>query len=184
MMNTIERATTRKWLNAEILRGLLHYSPENGEFTWLERAHDTFPDLQSAKTWNTRYAGKIAGSCKPSGYVGIRLVGRVWYAHRLAWLYMTGEWPLADIDHKDRVRNNNRWENLRIASPSQNQYNRIDQVPSSGYRGVTFHKQSGRWRARIKANGRCHSLGYFDSAEAAGAAYAAAVPAFHGGYAA
>lgn len=179
-MNTLERAATRKWLEAKVVRELLHYDPVTGIFTWRGRAVETFPDARAAKVWNTRYAGKVAGSLAPSGYLRIRLLNKQWFAHRLAWLYMTGEWPKGEIDHCDRVKFNNNWANLRDASPSQNQYNKTLALSQSGFRGVCLHPRSGRWNARIKVAGRKMSLGYYDTPQEAAAAYDRAAKVHHG----
>ena len=87
---------------------LLKYDPETGVFTWLaDRAHNAL-------------AGCIAGSRLSSGYCQIKVGGPLFYTHRLAFLYMTGRWPSAEIDHIDHNRGNNAWGNLREATRSQN----------------------------------------------------------------
>ncbi len=177
-MNTLERAATRKWLDAETVRSLLIYDPNTGVFTWRKRANVTV----TARSWNSRNAGNHAGSVSTLGYVRIRLFGKAWLAHRLAWLYMTGEWPPGEVDHVDRDKANNRWKNLRAASPSQNQYNKVLRPSKSGFRGVCFHRQSGRWQARIKVAGKKISLGYHPTAEAAAAAYDLAARKHHGNF--
>lgn len=174
-MNTLERAATRQWLDAEVVRRILDYDPETGAFTWLYR-----PD--GRRKWNTRYAGKPAGGVRPCGYVAIRFLEHSWYAHRIAWLWMTGEFPKGEVDHKNRIKSDNRWSNLREAAPSQNQCNKHLPLSKSGFRGVAYHSPTNKWNARIKVNGRAKSLGYFYSPEEAAAAYDKAVDVHHFGF--
>lgn len=135
-------------LTAARLRELLTYHPDTGSFT-----RDGEP------------AGTIS---KSKGYVVISIDGRDYRAHRLAWLYMTGEWPAEQIDHKNRLRSDNRWSNLRPATQGQNQANRPARGSASGFRGVYWADHAGKWRAEIKIGKRKRVLGYFDDPELAG----------------
>lgn len=93
--------------------------------------------------------------------------------HRLAWLYMTGEWPTDEIDHRDRDPSNNRWSNLREATHKQNLSNQgIHSNNRLGIRGVEKHGK--RFRAYLGVEGKKVILGWFDTAEEAGAARDAA----------
>jgi hypothetical protein len=97
----------------------------------------------------------------------------MYMAHRLAWLYMTGVMPTLQIDHEDRVRNHNWWSNLREATNSQNQFNasmRVDNT--SGYKGVSQCKKTGKWRAYIQNEKRWKHIGLFLTKEAAIQAFA------------
>ena len=88
------------------------------------------------------------------------------------------------VDHRNRNTLDNRIENLRAATKSQNQYNRLSQPRArSGYKGVSYHKGTGRWVARISADRIARHLGYFDSPEAAGKAYDVAAIELHGEFA-
>ncbi len=159
-------------LEAERLRELLHYDPETGVFTW--RVHRGFK----------AQPGKIAGKVDKRGYRLITVDCKSYWAHRLAWLYMTGAWPKDGVDHRDLVKDNNSWGNLRQATASQNQANRRCRCDSrSGLKGVTWHPQSGKWRAYIRHDGRFHHLGLFDAPETAHAAYLAAAEKQHGEFA-
>jgi hypothetical protein len=165
-------------LTAETLRSLVHYDPETGDFTWLRR-----PEIdQWASMWNTKWAGKRAGNYNMSiGYRTIGIFDERYLAHRLAYLYMTGEWPAEVVDHINMNRGDNRWANLRAASHSENKYNRtILSNNQSGHKGVYFHKASERWHALITHAGRKISLGYYQSAALAGAAYQGAERALRG----
>lgn len=161
-------------IDQAVLKHLIRYDPETGVFVWLPRAN--------AKAWNTRYAGKEAGYVwKATGgrqYRSIRIFDWPFLAHRLACLYVTGEWPAVDVDHEDGDGLNNRWTNLRPATKSQNGANRpANRNNKTGFKGVSMH--AGRFRAAIK--GRV--LGYRDTAEEAAALYAEAAATEFGEFA-
>jgi predicted ribonuclease toxin of YeeF-YezG toxin-antitoxin module len=146
-------------LTQEELKRLLHYDPETGVFTW-----------RVIKGWVR--AGAIAGGINSLGYQQIKINRRNHRGHRLAFLYMTGSWPVADVDHIDGNKSNNRWDNLRPATRSQNNANsKIRSSNSAGYKGVTYCKRDNRWRAAIRKDGRHYHLGHFDTAAEAYAAY-------------
>lgn len=97
-------------LSQEYLKSILHYDPETGILSWKV-------DRRRVKI------GQIAGYlCL--GYVAIGIDGKLYKGHRLAWLYMTGEWPKDEIDHINRTKHDNRWVNLREATKEQNCDNR------------------------------------------------------------
>ena len=168
-------------LTADQLRAVLDYNPRTGVFTWRRR----MPTRQYDKTWNTRYAGTIAGTpTVPRGYVQILVDRRLYLAHRLAHLWITGEWPKHEVDHRDGDPTNNRWNNLRVATSSQNKMNGVRRSDNtSGYRGVWFDKRRELWVAEIRGDGIRRHLGYFPTAEAAAAAYAEAAARLHGKFA-
>jgi hypothetical protein len=142
------------------LRALLQYDPETGKFTRLIGVQGFA-------------AGTEAGTFHPpSGYVYLGVDRKTYRAHRLAWFYMTGKWPVEDIDHANRDRADNRWANLREASRSQNNANgarRRDNT--SGAKGVSWDAKNKRWRAYIVSSGKQRHLGRFADYEAAKAAY-------------
>lgn len=149
------------------LRELLHYVPETGEFFW--------------KVARGRYAkrGSRAGTLSGQGYIRISVHCRAYGAHRLAYLYEHG-WMPKEVDHKNRVRTDNRIENLRPVTRSMNNANAPASVRSkTGYRGVHFHKGAGRYRAQITLGRKTKSLGYFDTPEEAYSAYCAAAHKVH-----
>ena len=174
----------REALTAEYVRQILDYDPDTGEFRWKARPVDHFQDERARKIWNTRFVGTIAGSHNSHGYLMIRIDGRLHMAHRLAWLYVTNEWPKDQIDHINLVRNDNHWVNLREATRSQNKANmRRISTNTSGMKGVCLHRPSGKWLASIKKNQKRHHLGYFDCIEEAASAYEQAARDFYGEFA-
>ena len=156
-------------ITQERLKELLSYDPLTGVFIWRV-------DRYRVK------AGDRAGSISPStGYRVIRVLQKNYGEHRLAWFYMKGEWPLAEIDHEDLNRQNNKWSNLRSATSSQNKTNR--RARGAYPKGVSFHKPSWLFTSRIYGSGQQISLGCFKTAEAAHQAYCAAAPKYHGEFA-
>ncbi len=153
-------------LTQERLKEVLLYNPETGIWTWLNR-----PDWTNAV--KSRFVGKPAGSIDPdTGYLRIRIDDILYYGHRLAFLYMTGEWPADQVDHKNLDRADCRWENLREANNAENNTNKpISPRNKSGFRGVCFDKWSGKWVTNFKAKGKRYRQFGFTSPEAAYAAY-------------
>lgn len=126
----------------------------------------------------------MAGWITEWGYRKIEVDGRAYLAHRLAWLYMTGEWPEGEVDHKDCDPANNEWGNLRLATRGQNAQNsslRADNT--SGVKGVSKHPQYDKWVARVGKDGKKHYLGVFPTKEGAEAAAKAFRQALHGEFA-
>lgn len=126
-------------------------------------------------------AGDIAGTIDAHGYLNIMFGSKLYKAHRLTWFIVTGAWPTSDLDHINGVRTDNRWENLRLATVSENQQNlggpRINN--KCGHLGVFFNKQCGKFQANIWLDGKRSYLGLFSKAEDAGAAYLAAKKNIH-----
>jgi hypothetical protein len=147
-------------LTAERLRELLHYDPETGVFT------------NRVTRSNNAKEGCEAG-CPSNGYLVIFIEGRLFRAHRLAWLYVTGSFPTHMVDHINRDGADNRWENLRAATPLENQRNRkVRKDCATGKIGVRGKR--GKWQARIRLQGVDTYLGTFDTMEVAVAARRAA----------
>lgn len=116
----------------------------------------------------------------PTGYVRFKVRGRMYLGHRLAWLWMTGAWPSAQIDHRNGVRDDNRWSNLREATNAENHQNwRRCTRNTSGYTGVSFCKCNNNWRAVIRVKRVIHRLGRFATPELAYAAYLEAKANLH-----
>lgn len=169
-------AVKKRTLTAELARRLLDYNPDTGVFRWRY-------DIRRVPM------NGIAGRKNADGYWGIGINKEYILAHRLAWLYVHGEWPEGDVDHVNRVRDDNRITNLRVATRSQNiHYSRPRKSNKSGYKGVHFVKYERhrvlangktkyteeKWCAQIKINGHSIHLGYFPSAIKASEAYQAA----------
>ncbi len=153
----------RQELTAEYLRSVLDYNPDTGIFT------------RKVSTSNRVKVGDVAGCSNGRGYLRIQVQSRDYQAHRLAWLYVNGEWPKDQLDHINRVRTDNRISNLRDVTQKQNQQNRSTNSDStSGHPGVYWHKQSSKWRAQITHNKKNIHLGCFNTIEEAIAARKAA----------
>lgn len=165
-------------LTAEAVRKLLNYSSETGEFRWKARPDvSNFASTRAHAIWNTRYAGRIAGSIAVVGYVTIRVIDRAYLAHRLAWLYVHGQWPAGEIDHINGDKLDNRLSNLRDVSGQTNHEN-VRTRPTNASAlplGVHFltRKVTKPFSASIRLDGRSKHLGYFDTADQAHAAYVA-----------
>lgn len=127
--------------------------------------------------------GSRAG-CLSYGRRTIRVDDELYMAARLAWLYMTGRPPVGDVDHKNLDKGDDRWENLREATRSQNLANkRASSRNVSGFKSCYRHPETGRWRAQIMRERQRFHLGYFDTPEEASAAYEAAAKRLFGEFA-
>ena len=140
-----------------------------------------YDEATGTLTWkHTRgriVAGSVAGTVKKDcGYREVKLFGKAYRAHRLIWFIVKKEWPPEEIDHKNGSRDDNKWENLRLATKQQNQFNRKTQRGSRlGVKGVhLLNKGAGPYLAHIRKDGKLHRLGLFNTLEEARAARAAA----------
>lgn len=145
----------------------------DGRLYWLLRNKSSFKTPRGYSIHKSRYAGAEAGNVGANGYVYIRVYGRLLLAHRLIWEMHNGEIPEGmEIDHIDTNPLNNRIENLRLASSGNNKWNM--NKPShntSGYKGVSLFKATGKYEAYIKINGKKRHLGFFSSPQHAHEAY-------------
>lgn len=140
--------------------------------------------------WKVRKANAIpigtrAGRQHPDGYRYVMIDNKHHGEHRLIWIMFNGPIPEGvDIDHRDRVKNNNVIGNLRLASTAQNLWN-VDRYKSntSGYKGVSYRQDVNKWRVRICNNGRRITIGYFKTAEEGYEAYKKAANELHGEFA-
>lgn len=156
-------------LTHEQLKSVIKYIPVCGLFLWTHN----YPGFKG---------GTVAGWTKRGGYTYLSIYGKTYLAHRLAWLYTYGEWPPAQIDHIDGDPSNNRIENLRLATGSENQQNRkIASNNTSGAKGVS--KIGNRFRAQIKVFGKLRNLGTYGTLNEAADAYKAAAERYFGEFA-
>jgi len=136
-------------LTQEKLKTIFHYDPETGIFTRFS-------------------TGKVVGSPNTKGCIQINIGHSKYVAARLAWMYMTGKFPEHFIDHKNMIKSDNRWENLREATNSQNRAN-TDPTADSNYKGVYPNRY--RWKAVISMGGKHVYLGNFRTKQEAAEAY-------------
>lgn len=156
-------------MTQEELKSLLHYDPKTGEFTWLVRKK------------GRKFNGRVGSLSKRDRYLEIGIGGKLYKAHRLAWLYIYGKFPECEIDHINMVRDDNRIENLRQADHSENKCNigiRLDNT--SGHKGVYWSAKDERWRAEIRFRGYKQRLGSFKCKTSAALAYSKAALKLHG----
>ena len=146
-------------ITVDYLKEILNYNPDTGVFTWVKRT--TRSDLLDKK----------AGSPHSSGYISISIHNQKKLAHRLAWLYMTGIWPINHIDHIDGNRVNNAFNNLRDVTRSENLHNvhKAKKNSKTKILGVSAHQ--GKWRMQIMINGVKVRISGFDTPEKAAEAY-------------
>ena len=170
-------------LTAEIVRELLIYNPDTGKLFWKERsAKKYYKNYKiSMKTWNLKYAGKEAFTSinyTESGkirFLSGAFFNKTFKAHRIAWLIYYGEWPKNQIDHINQDPTDNRIENLRDVSQTENLRNQsLRSNNTSGYVGVYLNKKQNKYAANVQINGVTKWLGYYDTVEEAVAARAVA----------
>jgi uncharacterized membrane protein len=161
------------WLTPSDVKELITYDPVTGKAWHNHRDVKWFKNgKQSAewvcKRWNSTYAGKEIVRKDFYGYISPVIKAVSFKLHRLIWAYMTGEWPKGDIDHINGKRDDNRWENLRDVSRSQNLKNskkRMDNA--SGVTGICKDSSRKKWIVTITSKGKTKYLGRFSSFEEA-----------------
>jgi hypothetical protein len=148
-------------LTQQRLKEVLHYNPKTGVFTWIKNSN-------------------IASSKSPHGYLRVYVDGTSFYQHRLAWFYVNGCWPENEIDHINGVRTDNRINNIRLATRSENEMNtKMRSDNSSGVKGVSWYASRGRWVAEIRLQGKNIWLGQFEELKDAENAIRKARPKIH-----
>lgn len=146
-------------VNQELLKHFFNY--KLGRLVWKNLPKNSKSTL-----------GSNFGTLYKSGYIRGYLLGKMLLEHRLIWLYHYGEWPKDQLDHINGIRSDNRIENLREVTISQNSYNQKHNGGKSRYKGVTTGTQRSKpWRAHITLNGKTRHLGYFDTEIEAAKAY-------------
>lgn len=181
-----EPKSSARVLDAIKLREILTYDPESGDLFWLYRDYSPDMDDRARKIFNAKYAGKKALSHRNAelGYMQGSIFGKRYWAHRVIWALVYGQWPDNEIDHINGDRSDNRLSNLRACIRLENSRNKKRlSVNTSGFKGVSPHKESGKWRATICVNGKQLSLGYFHKKEDAWEAYKAAAYKHFGDFA-
>ena len=175
--NLTRRRAPRNDLTVDFVRAILHYDPLTGAFTWKNR--NDLPPICWRKT------GKPAGTgTDKDGYPCVQIRKKRYPCHRIAWVIMTGEWPSVDIDHRNGIRADNRWENLRAATRRQNLGNmKLRPTNKSGFKGVSWHRPTKKWVAQIRDGGRQRYLGVFHTPEEAHQAYCKAAEVIFGEFA-
>jgi len=152
--------------STEVLRSAFNYDPDTGVATWNAKFGNAH--------WNTKFAGKVVGSLSPRGYLRTQIDGVEYQLHRLIWKHYYGSDPLDEIDHCNQIKVDNRIENLREATRSQNAANRpVKKRDGSNVRGATYH--AGKWQSYCTINGHNTYLGRFSTPEEAHKAYVEAV---------
>jgi len=153
------------------LASVLHYSPRTGEFTWTQR------------TSNRVEIGQRAGHVdKINRYRTIRIDGVLYRASRLAWLYMTGTWPSPEVDHRNTIRDDDSWNNLRETTSALNKQNQRQARSDNRRTGILgVHPNGNGFAAAIQVDGIQHHLGTYSTKDAASAAYVAAKRRLHPG---
>ena len=158
-------------LTQEYVRSILNYNPETGI---VQRKVYRGPNAKK---------GDIIKTIDSWGYIIICIDKSRYRLHRIIWLYMTGKWPKDQIDHINRIKADNKWCNLREATPSQNKINAIPRSNNtSGHQGITWRKNTRKWRARICVNYKRIHLGYFNNKKEAIIAYETAAKQYFGDF--
>lgn len=157
-------------LPPKFIKDIFDYSPETGELRWKFRLSKRV-QLHA-----------VAGSFDDQGRIKIGIRGRDYFAHRIIWVWMTGKWPTKEVDHINENKADNRWTNLRQATPSQNHRNRgMQRNNTTGYKGVTFVKSRNCYIGGVKLNGKRYNCGpTFKTAKEAYEAVCALAKKLHG----
>lgn len=146
----------------EYLQSVLRYDAKVGKLYWLKRPTSHFANNRACKSWNTRYAGKEAGTLTSTGYIKVRVDGVEYLGHRVAWALHHKQWPEFPLDHDDHVKTNNRIKNLFKSSPTKNSKNlKMSKANVSGVTGVHWNEATRKWLANIRVNTVLIHLGYF-----------------------
>ncbi len=139
----------------------LRYDSTTGYLWWIK------PGL-------ARQLHRLAGTYNRD-YPSVRFRWKIYYVHHVAWFLKTGKYPVQEVDHKDGNPRNNKWNNLRMATRSQQLQNaRKSSANTSGHKGVVWSKEKQKWVAQIKHHRKTKHLGYHSEIKKACAAYAAA----------
>jgi len=159
-------------IDYQLAKALFNYCPKTGALTWR---------ITTGSFKVGQEAGTVARNEDYCSYRNVSIFNERYKAHRIAWLLQTGSWPEKYIDHIDGDGLNNKWENLRQVSPSQNLVNqKVRSDSASGIKGVSYNKRRSAWQAYINLGRKRKHLGYHETLEEAAAARLAAQQRFHG----
>ncbi|EHL80566.1 HNH endonuclease signature motif containing protein [Citrobacter portucalensis] len=148
-----------KTIEQSLLKESVSYDEKTGIFRWIAKRQNVV-------------AGRIAGHKDSLGYIRITISGKNYLAHRLAWLYVHGYMPEKEIDHINRIRNDNRITNLREATSQLNSLNTgMYKNNTSGSKGIYFNKRAKKWQAQILIDGKREYLGLYDDVKRADIAF-------------
>jgi hypothetical protein len=157
-------------LTQEYLREIFDYDPETGILRWKIRPA------------NRVSIGDEVGTLHHTGYREVMLSGKHYQIHRLIWAYVEGQIQSnLEIDHINNIRNDNRWENLRLCTRQENTKNRLKYSNNtSGYKGSSYHIGKGKYESNIGVSGKLRYLGSYNTPEEAHEAYCRASELYHG----
>lgn len=156
---------TMKTLTQKRLKEVFSYCPDSGEFTRIR------------KPGSKKYG--CVSSTRSEGYVVIRVDNVLYKSHRLAFLYMQGEFPQFYVDHINGIKDDNRFCNLRLATAAENNQNLRKARGVSKILGATWNSAKMKWHAQVKFQGRNYHFGDFDTPEKAASAYREAKARLH-----
>lgn len=145
-------------LTQDVLKQYVIYDPATGYF------------LSTGVKYSNKIKGERVGTLhKTKGYEYVNIKGKSFRAQRLAFLYMTGEWPKNQVDHINRIKSDNKWANLRDVDSKTNCWNRpLYKTSTSGFTGVAWNKQYNKWQVLCRSNGRQEYLGLYENLAEAG----------------
>ena len=167
------------YYDPDFVRENMHYDPDTGALTWVVRRQG-------------RVLGKPIGTVDKDGYLTVTHstngrkdgIKKRYCVHRICWIWFYGKEPKDQLDHINGNKSDNRISNLREANTAENMRNVGKQAHNtSGWKGISWHKLRGKWRADIKVNQKQISLGLFDCPAAASLAYQIAADKYHGEFA-
>jgi hypothetical protein len=159
-------------LSIEALRAVVAYDHSTGQVVWI------------ARSGKKSRIGQPVGSAHSQGYREASILGHRLFVHRVVWALMTGAWPVGLIDHINGDRADNRWSNLRLATPQMNSAN-MRRRPNnrSGFKGVVRGRNGEKWLAFIHVSGKTQYLGTHKTPEEAHQTYLEAAKRHFGDFA-
>lgn len=159
-------------VSIERINELFRLDPSTGRIFWKVAANSQAPK------------GSVAGNLTSYGYRRVQIDGKSYREHNIVYALAHGRHPSAHLDHVNGVRDDNRPDNLREATRSENNCNKGTEIRNkSGVKGVSWRADRGKWWAQIVKSGKIHRLGYFTNIDEAAAAYRMAAEQHHGEFA-